>query len=167
MGKSAEDSWLETFPPVADGEPSPEVPHAGKLSKKQIAALEERGYKPVDIRFIKDSEKLINLAVQGTLMGTIELTTNMIRGLDLLAKVDNLLDRNRARREESPYSQLVDEILKTDVQPDATLKSQDKTPLVRKKDARGDIANVGPPPDDSLYDEITDVIKGVIDGISV
>ena len=165
MDKGARDgSWLETLPKVKKGEEAPEIPHLGGIPQDQLKALEKRGYRPVDIRFVTDSERLINLAVQGQMMGTVELTANMLRALDLRARMDNLLDKNRARQEDTPYGKLAAELFEHEPDPDETLLSKDDSPLIQRAQDSG-TQLVQTTEQTEAQETVASAVQGLIDGL--
>ena len=60
------------------------VPHQGNYSPEDVAWARENGYDPVDIRFTGSAY----LALQGVIMGTVQLTDEQLKALELRARLE-------------------------------------------------------------------------------
>ena len=106
------------------------IPHTG-LSPHQLEQLKTKGYEPIDIRFITNTETLIKHAVRGALLGTVDLDANRLKALQLQAQADGLLAQNRVRGEEAPAETSLSEMLKGMGRADTTLVDL-KKPIVKE-----------------------------------
>lgn len=81
------------------------VPHDGRFGPGTIDALKERGYEPVDIRFLSGPEA-VRLALLGSRMGTVTLDRQALDALKLEATIHGMMTGRQGKDEEDPFDLL-------------------------------------------------------------
>lgn len=82
------------------------LPHQGQYSVEDVDWAVEQGYEPVDIRFSGSTY----LALQGMIMGTVVLSEDQLRALELRARLEKAgyRDQEQPKESKSRKNDLVD-----------------------------------------------------------
>ena len=73
---------LQNLPPAP--KKGTQLPHQGQYSEQELDGARDKGYVPVDIRFSGSTY----LALQGMIMGTVSLSEDQLRALELRARLE-------------------------------------------------------------------------------
>lgn len=143
--------YISELPDTAPGGLSVDVrvPHRGMPSHIETELL-ERGYQPVDLRFLPASEELYELTVKAAREGIIRLDKNDIDLLRLEADRLGLRDKNRDRNREEKATYgtldaLLDATAEVKLTPATQLRARDRTAEAKSARARSEAPLVKEP----------------------
>jgi hypothetical protein len=83
---------LEEWPEVPKSERPRRVAHNGQFSAALVKLLAERGWELVHVKLLAGAEA-VRLTLEGMRLGTIDVTQNAIRALELEARIHGLLNK--------------------------------------------------------------------------
>jgi hypothetical protein len=88
---------IDAWPEVPEPFRPKRLPHSGAFQSEHCKVLEERGYEPVDVRFLEGQEK-VKALLEASLLGTAKLSKDQQSALRLAAEVYGLKGIGRGRQ---------------------------------------------------------------------
>lgn len=98
---------LDTLPEIPTADRPRLLPHNGIVTPEDVDSLRTKGWEPVDIR-LKDGAEAVRLMVEGLRIGTVEISKEQIKYLELEMRAYGFYTAAAAKQAEKPAATAID-----------------------------------------------------------